>query len=104
MPSPKAVLRDIHDFGLNPKKAHSAIKRTGRLHGITSGKVKKEPMPIEAMSVEPVAPLLESVKKAESIVEIEEVKAPEAPVTEVIAKEPHIKRKKKDKPEKPPMV
>jgi hypothetical protein len=31
MPSPRAVLSDIHDFGLNPKEPWSAVGKKGRL-------------------------------------------------------------------------
>lgn len=33
MPSPRQVLRDIHDLGLDPTKPHSLIKASGRLGG-----------------------------------------------------------------------
>lgn len=31
MPAPKAVLRDIHDHGLDPTKAHKVLRDDGRL-------------------------------------------------------------------------
>jgi len=32
MPSPKAVLADIHDLKLDPTKSHNSTKKSGRLH------------------------------------------------------------------------
>jgi hypothetical protein len=31
MPAPRAVLADIHEFGLNPKVAHYTVAKDGRL-------------------------------------------------------------------------
>lgn len=31
MPSPKSVIRDIHDLKLDPKKAHTSTDKSGRL-------------------------------------------------------------------------
>ena len=32
MPSPRAVLADIHEFGLNPKKKYDDLTKKGRLN------------------------------------------------------------------------
>ncbi len=42
MPSPKAFLRDVHDFKLDPKVAHTKAGADGRCHGKEAVKVKAE--------------------------------------------------------------
>lgn len=111
MPSPKAVLRDIHDLGLNPKKPYSAIKHTGRLNpgghapaAVEPAPVVKEkpaPKPVEVKKAEPVAPPPEPVKKAEPKPEpVAEVKKEEKPV-EKPAEKPAKKADKAEKKDEP---
>ena len=71
MPSPKAVLRDIADFKLNPKVAHTKAGSDGRIHG----KVAHVKTHVEVGQPETVAP----VEVAEVVKEVlEEKKAPAA--------------------------
>lgn len=43
MPAPKAVLRDIHDHGLDPRKPYTRTSSSGRLAHDVSG-VVSEPL------------------------------------------------------------
>lgn len=52
MPAPKAVLRDIHDLGLNPKVAHKSIDSNGRI---------KQPV-----KAEPTLPKVKPTKEKQS--------------------------------------
>ena len=103
MPSPRAVLRDIHDLKLDPTKAHRGIKASGRLAA-----------PGSAAAAEPEAPKPEKPLKSALVelpVEKDEPTAPPAePVAELAAdaeptaKKPPKPGKKKEekKPEEPP--
>lgn len=76
MPSPKAVLRDIADLGLDPKKSHSTTTKTGLRHG---GRLSVATTPEEVTIV------------------VEVVSAEEKPVAPVIEKKP-ARFEKKEKP------
>jgi hypothetical protein len=70
MPSPKPILRDIADFGLDPKKAYTITNKQG---GASGGRITVAPKPgakhdgyhinQRTLSVEP--PTVEAQKKAE---------------------------------------
>lgn len=53
MPSPKAFLRDVADFKLDPKVAHTKAGADGRCHGKPKGKPVKKPAVLEPEKVEP---------------------------------------------------
>lgn len=98
MPSPKAVLRDIHDLKLDPRHPHSAIRHTGRLRVPVTGVLVVEPV---------IKPIVVAEAKPQVIVEPPVVvsKASETVIVEPVKKdEPEAKpeAKKEEKPvEKP---
>jgi hypothetical protein len=49
MPSPRAVLSDIHDFGLNPKEPWSAVGKKGRLKKPQDSTMTEVNLVVEAM-------------------------------------------------------
>ncbi len=106
MPSPKAVLRDIHDLKLDPRKAHTAIRVSGRLRKFATVEVASAPVlkekPVTTPGLvklpEPVAPPSEPVEV------VAEIQQPVQDVAEAAPKKkPGFKKAdKKDKPEEPP--
>jgi len=48
MPSSKAILRDIADFKLDPKVAHTKAGADGRVHGKEAPLPKKEALKVKA--------------------------------------------------------
>jgi hypothetical protein len=66
MPSPRTVLADINDLGLDPRVAHTQTSKSGRL------KVQTE----EAV-VEPLVEFIEPVTEPEELEEVEQVEEPE---------------------------
>jgi hypothetical protein len=65
MPAPRAVLRDIADLGLDPKKAHSLMQLNGRLNNQKIKKQKALSKPALVRLEEPVL-VLNSVNAEES--------------------------------------
>jgi sulfur carrier protein ThiS len=49
MPSPRAVLSDIHDFGLNPKESWSAVGKKGRLKKPQDSTLDEVKLAVETM-------------------------------------------------------
>jgi len=49
MPSPRAVLADIGDLGLDPMKHHTGVKASGRLKEPTAGHVDVEPVTAQTL-------------------------------------------------------
>jgi len=49
MPSPRAVLSDIHDFGLNPKEAWSEVGKKGRLKKPQDSTLDEVKLTVETM-------------------------------------------------------
>lgn len=66
MPSPKAVLRDIHDLKLDPKKAHGAIRASGRLRGNVSAVMPVADVPMQPVAID-VKPALISSELDEQV-------------------------------------
>lgn len=84
MPSPRAVLADIHDLKLDPTKAHSGVKASGRLHKKVTEEVVDEKLKNG----------LVELPKAEAKTEVEAEVAPKKP-------QPPKKQPKKEKVEEP---
>jgi len=104
MPSPKAVLRDIHDLKLDPKTHHREIARAGRLKHVATS-VPAPALVVPRHVEEPKVPVVEAdVKKP---VKVDPPKSPPAkkddePMkTEVRPEpeksEPKVEAKKDDK-------
>lgn len=63
MPAPKAVLRDIHDLGLNPKVAHKSVDSNGR--------IKPPAKAVEVLpAVEPIADKAPEASKAPAVTKV----------------------------------
>ena len=76
MPSPRAVLADIHEFGLDPKKKHDDLTKKGRLNTNVS-----------LNSVQPEIIVVEE-KTFDAIQKIEPVILPEPEVQVKLESEP----------------
>lgn len=104
MPSVKAVLRDISDKGLDPKKAYKQTSSGGRLTGVpvdrSAPKYLAESPPAKPLKSALVE--LPEPKKDERKTEPVEVKEVVEAVAEVVqpAAEPEVPKKKADKPVK----
>ena len=84
MPSPRAILADIHDLKLNPTKAHAAICASGRLK-LQSGieQVVEDIIP-SIITVDEEQPTILELKPALVILESEEVEESTEEVTETV--------------------
>jgi hypothetical protein len=121
MPAPKAVLRDIHEYGLDPAVAHSEIGKNGRLkvrHVTVSAPApapikmalkelpKAAPKPVAKVEVAPPPPpppqpvLVKEEPKVEAT-PVEEAKAVEEVVVDDVATPKKGKKTKALKPEDP---
>lgn len=121
MPAPRAVLRDLHDQGMDPRHPHTHIGPDGRLTKFDPIAVPPPPAPkaglVKIPSVKVVAPpplppvVEEEVHAVEVVAEepvaveaevkapVEEAKEPEASgEVEVVASSKKSKAKKADKP------
>ncbi len=82
MPSSRAILADITDLKLDPKKAHSAAGKNGRLKQDVVKQGKKQPKVQEQQAVQPtvevvvpevVKPVVEPVsEKQETVVDVDD--------------------------------
>jgi hypothetical protein len=90
MPSPRAVLRDVNDLGLDPNKAHKATTKDGRLSG---NKVLAQTAPTQSDVVVPKPE--EVVEKIVPVHFAEEVHEPKK------NKPPKRVTVKNDEPEEP---
>lgn len=97
MPSPKAVLRDIHDLKLDPKQAHSKTKRSGRLRHVVSATVLQ---PLEVKKVDPELALFVNV--VEDVDQHQQVEDPQS--METMPKKKGFGKKKEDKKPEDPTV
>ncbi len=87
MPAPHAVLRDLHDHGLDPTKPHTVHGKTRRLHShqAASDAVEQEPIQeVEAKVEEVTAPVAPPVEEVQTPVEepVAEEPVEEAPAVE----------------------
>lgn len=106
MPSPRAVLADIHDLNLDPGVAHTGIKASGHLR--TSAVVE----PVAELKVAESKAVLkpEPVSLPEPVKDVEVEATPDAPTelpateTAEVPKKKGSPFKKKDKPEEPPVT
>jgi len=86
MPSNKAILRDIHDLNLDPNKAHSSIRSSGRLRRQektslsptvqsvveSDNEQERQPDKREDEGVNEAVTHVETLSKVESLVEVEQ--------------------------------
>jgi hypothetical protein len=126
MPSNKAVLRDIHDLRLDPKKPHRATRASGRLHKghdkakqevVNAVPVKEENLRLGFVELQAQAPHVQPVvdvekpkeepppvetPQTEALPKVQDVVL--APKPDVVKKEKQTKKlfEKKDKPEGQP--
>ncbi len=107
MPSPKAVLRDIHDEKLDPTKPHVAIRRSGRLRD-AYGDVPSVSLRLGLVKLmielEPTQPIV--VEQVQDVVNVPEpIEQPSEVVVEPVPtyKKPNrfVKKVKKEEPEEP---
>lgn len=100
MPSPRAVLADIHDLSLDPNKPHSKYRASGRLTKALHGTTVVEEA-VKQSVVHHLDEIVEVVEVApEHVVpEPEHVESEQVAVTEVSTKK-QPKSQKKQKPAK----
>lgn len=114
MPSPRAVLRDIHDLKLDPTQRHSDIKASGRLRKHADAPellpVKEEkpakPALVKLPEPPPPVPVVEVAPppEPEVVVQVEVPAVDEAKAAPKKAEKPAKKpAEKKEKPEEPPV-